>query len=698
MSIKRDITWRIYFCFLLVCAAGLAVLIQVGRIQFVQGGYWKSRQDSLSTKLVSIDAERGNIYSSDGRLLATSLPSFELRWDLKADYLTNEILKSKIDSLAEGLEEIFGEKSAQDWKTQIMKAKAKGDRYFLLNREVDFITMDRVKNLPLFRNGSLKAGLIVIQKNKRINPYNSLALRTIGYVRTQDLQPIGIEAKFDSMLRGMKGQRLEQKISGGIWKPIRSDNEVEPLNGRDIITTIDISIQDVAENALQKTLIRNKADHGCVVVMDVSTGAIKAIANLGKTEDDSYSEIFNYAIGEAKEPGSTFKLASMIALFEDGYKKISDTVDVERGKKKYFNQLMQDAEQHNHTNVTVKTAFAISSNVGISKMVYQNYFKNPEKYLAHLHNLHLDQITGIEIPGEAKPYIKNTKDPLWSGVSLPWMSVGYELRITPLQTLTLYNAVANGGKMMQPYLVSEIQEYGKPILSFAPKVLNEKICSDQTLAAVKILLEAVVHEGTGKNIENKFYSIAGKTGTAQIADEKFKYGEAYQSSFVGYFPADKPKYSCIVVVNNPTNGIYYGALVAAPVFREIADNIYSSDSSRIENTPVWFAQHSNVPFIKPGNSPDLNSIVEWMNLVHDNALLSAWTKPISDSTGIRFQPVEISTDKIPDVRGMGLRDALYILESVGYSVNVRGTGKVKFQTQPEFREPGQQKLITLILG
>jgi len=433
--------------------------------------------------------------------------------------------------------------------------------------------------------------------------------------------------------------------------------------------------------------------------MEVKTGAIKAIANLGKNEAGNYIEKFNYAVGEVREPGSTFKTASMLALLQDGYVKLSDTIDTEHGRKSYFGQIMQDAEQHPESRVTVKTCFAISSNVGVSKLIYQNYNKQPEKYLQHLRDLQLDKPIGLEIPGEAIPYIKNTKDKHWSKVSLPWMSVGYELNISPLRLITLYNAIANNGVMMKPYLVSSIQEFGKPVKEFHPQVLIPKICSDTALEGLREILKDVVDEGTAKNIRSKYYSIAGKTGTAQIADDNRGFAKkVYQASFYGYFPADEPLYTICVVINNPTNGAYYGSQVAAPVFKEIADNIFSTnlDIHPAEDTTVT---PPSLPVVKTGFRPDLLLLLKSFQVPYLPSEDGTWLTSAPDDNLIRLTDKKVTQrdGMVPNVVGMGLRDALFLLENSGLSVTVNGIGTVKSQSLPagaKFQK-GQNIIINL---
>ncbi|MBA3648093.1 MAG: transpeptidase family protein [Chitinophagales bacterium] len=698
MGTKRDISWRIglsYFCLLLLSAA---ILWKVFYIQNVAGKYYRALADSVTTKYLPVLAERGNIYSADGRLLATSLPAFDIRMDLKADGLSKDIFRKNIDSLSLCLSKLFGDKSYLEYKKQLVSARSRGDRYFLLKRSVKYNQLQSLRSFPIFRLGQFKGGLITVQQSKREYPLKELANRTIGYMRDVSVKPVGLEGTFNGDLTGVYGKRLVQKVSGGQFIPINDENEIDPQNGKDVITTLDVDLQDAAEKALERTLIANNADHGCAVVMEVKTGAIKAIANLGRESNGYYIEDYNYAVGESHEPGSTFKLASMIALLEDGYINIKDTVDLESGIHQYWNQTMRDAEHHNLRRVTIESAFEHSSNVGISKLVYQYYNGNPEKYLQHLRDLGLNKKLNIEIPGEQQPYIKNTEDKTFTRYSLPWMSVGYELKVSPLQLLTLYNAVANKGIMMKPYLVQQIQEYGQPVKSFEPQVINQKICSDNTLNSLRILLQSVVDSGTARNIKTIDYSIAGKTGTAQIADDKHGYHQRiYQSSFVGYFPADHPLYSCIVVVNAPSKGIYYGALVAAPVFKELSDKIYATDldiNPGIRNIPIT----TGTPAVKAGFQTDIQQVSQSIGLSGSAGPGKGDLFEASVNMDALISKNKIrSTPQVPDVRGMGLRDAIYLLENCGLHVNINGTGAVYTQSlnPGTLAEKGKEITITL---
>lgn len=681
MTIRNDILWRIYMAFFAIALLGGAVLFQAFRIQVVEGRDWTALADSLTTDYRTIPAERGNIFSSDGRLLATSLPFFEIRFDAVTPSLTDEVFYAGVDSLAICMEHHFSEHDRSYYKQKLINARKQGNRYLLIQRKVTYPELQEIKEWPIFRQGQYKGGLIVEQSNKREIPFGMLAHRTIGYVRTgPGSQSVGLEERFDEYLEGQDGKRLMQRISGGAWVPINDENEIEPRNGRDLQTTIDLNIQDVAENALLKALKKHDAKHGSVVLMEVGTGKIKAIANLGKMPDGSYWEHYNYAIGAATEPGSTFKLATMMALLEDDLVSLDDSINIGYGEVRFYGETMRDAEPHNYGKVSVARAFELSSNVGITLLANKNYKDDPQRYVDRLREFHLDQPVGIEIKGEANPLIKSPGDQGWSRISVPWMSVGYEVTLTPLQLLSFYNAVANDGRLMKPYLAESILEYGKLVKRFEPEVIESSICSEETVSKLQGLLEGVVERGTARGIHTDQYKIAGKTGTAQIAQGDQGYGSrVYQASFVGYFPADNPQYSCIVTVHAPSNGVYYGGSVAAPVFREIADKIYANKLQL--QKPGVLAEHGGVPTNSvAGFQADFQDIYSDLAIPGDHADGEPWIQVQQHADSLDLKPISLAKNLVPNVTGMGLRDAIFLLENRGIEVEVDGYGKVRRQS------------------
>lgn len=681
MTIRNDILWRIYLAFFALLLVAVGILFQAFRIQVVQGEQWTSMADSLTTQLQRVQARRGNVLSSDGRLLATSLPYFELRFDAMVPALDDATFYGKVDSLAGCMARMFRNNGADYYKQKLINARKQGNRYLLIARDVTYPQLQKIQEWPIFRKGRYEGGLIIEKTNERDKPFGLLAHRTIGYVRTgPGAQSVGLEASFNAYLKGTDGRRLVQRASGGVWIPLQTNNEIEPVDGADLITTIDVNIQDVAEAALLKALEKHEANHGTAVVMEVKTGQIKAIANLGRIGDNGYWEKYNYAIGEATEPGSTMKAATMMALLEDGLVNPSDSIDIGYGETFFHGQRMQDAKLHNLGKVTVQRAFELSSNVGISKLAYRHYAQRPEVFIQHLKSFHLHEKTGIEISGEGQPVINNPGDPGWSMISIPWMSVGYEVRVTPLQMLTFYNAIANGGKMMKPYLVQSINRYGQPIKHYSPRVVDEAICSEATIKQLQAMLVGVVDSGTAHyRVYNPQYKIAGKTGTAQIAQGSSGYAKVYQSSFVGYFPADAPRYSIIVVVTAPSRGIYYGGSVAGPVFREISDKIYANEVKwqQEQRQPVMA---DYVPAHQSGYAQDFLTIYQSLGLSVPATWEEPWAYTIRDKDSVNINELALKDDRVPNVRGMGLRDALYVLENRGLHVEVRGIGKVYYQS------------------
>ncbi|MGZ4082307.1 MAG: penicillin-binding protein, partial [Bacteroidia bacterium] len=565
--------------------------------------------------------------------------------------------------------------------------------------------LQTLKTFPIFKRGK-RGGLVTLQTNRRERPFQMLAARTIGY--SKDKVKIGMEGAFDSILRGISGKRLMQKIAGDVWRPINDENELEPKDGNDLYTTIDINIQDVAENALMKALVKNQASHGCAVLMEVKTGAIKAIANLSKSKGDStsYNESLNYAIGYATEPGSTFKLASLLAVMDEYDVSLQEKVTVGNGEVTYYNKTIKDAHPPKNPVLNVQEIFETSSNVGVSKLITKYYSKNPQQYVDKIKSFHLNKKLGLSIPGEGQPLIKDVKDKDWSGVSLPQMSYGYETLITPLQTLSLYNAVANDGKMVKPHFVREIKSNGVTIKKYDTEVLVDQIVKKETIKKAKQMLEGVVQNGSGKGLNITAFRVGGKTGTAQIA-KNGSYGtvgqHSYQASFVGYFPAENPLYTCIVIINSPSNGIYYGGLVAGPVFKEIAEKVYSS----------------SVDFIQPiNNKKDLLTKTPEVIVTKSNELggiAKAFSLPVSKTDSDRYvaqnrkdtlkitlteNSIETQLKKgvMPNLTGLSAKDALYLLENHGMYVRIVGFGSVKKQSIEAGQKIGKGNKITLTLS
>ncbi len=678
---KKDILWRIYLVYFVTAIFALLIVGKVIYIQVVEGDQWREVAHNATIRYANIDAARGDIRADDGRLLATSIPVYEIRMDLSAKVVPDEVFFGGLDSLAWSLSSLFRDRSAARYRTELLQARKEQERFFLVKRNVSYNQLTQVRQFPIFRRGRYAGGLVVSARTRREMPYKTLAARTIGYEREGVY--VGLEGAYRQFLEGSEGKRLMQRTSGGNWMPINDENEIRPKNGMDLITTINVRMQDFTETALKKQLKKYGADYGTAVVMEVATGKIKAISNLSVNERGVYEESFNFAVGESTEPGSTFKLASMMAVLEDGLAKPDQIVDAGNGTIRYADRIMRDARQGGHGTITLHEAFALSSNVGISKTIYDAYKDSPERFIGRLKSMGLDKPLGLEITGEGLPQIKSVDSPTWSKVSLPWISIGYEVTLTPLQILSLYNAVANNGKMMRPMFVEEIRHTGKTVKRFTPAILNRSVASASTLNMVRAMLIEVVESGTASNINTPVYQIAGKTGTAQVAQTRHGYrsesGITYQASFAGYFPAEAPLYSCIVVVHNPRGYIYTGSHVAAPVFREIADKIFATQM----NFPDSESQApllASLPSFRNGNLDDLRDIYSTFDCRLIDESESEWGGAIVRSDTVSLNDKPHIENLVPDVVGMGLRDALYLLENAGLNVRFTGRGTVRRQS------------------
>jgi len=698
MNIRANILLRVYLAFGLIVLFALAVLLRLGDVQFIQGEKWRAKADSLSTKEFEIEAARGNIYSNDGSLLATSVPEYELRMDMIAGGIEkDELFYAKVDSLAMKLSAFFKNKSASEYARFLKKARQEKSRSLLIKKNVSYQDLKIVKQFPLFNIGR-HGGLIATQKNKRILPFKDLAKRTIGYVNENVKNVVGLEGAYGDYINGESGKRMMQRVSGGFWVPINSDAEIAPKDGADVISTIDINMQDLAQSALEKQLKKSKAHHGAVIIMEVETGEIRAVANFTQVAEGEYKEQFNYAIAGNQDPGSTFKLASYMALLED---KIVDTNTlVETGNYHIPGTKITIKDSHGSIGtVTVKRAFEQSSNAAVAELVDRAYHGDQSRFTNHLYDWHLNERMVLQIPGEAQPVVKSPKNKSWhKSITLPQMAYGYEMQLTPLKMLSFYNAVANNGKYISPIFVKEIRRLGNPIAQFKARVIKEKICSDVTLSKIKNMLEGVVTEGSGKAIVyNPLYEIAGKTGTAQVANNNEGYKDKkYQASFVGYFPAKKPKYSMIVVINDP-KGEYYGALVSGPVFREIADRIYAGDVQMYANVKQNAIGNTVAPEAKAGQSKATKKVYNAFGIKALYAAKSEYFNSVDTSNGIAYQENEPVKGIMPNVKGMGLKDAMFLIGNAGLKARVKGSGKVTNQSLQPGSKIGKGLMVELEL-
>jgi cell division protein FtsI (penicillin-binding protein 3) len=634
-------------------------------------------------KTSEMPANRGDILTNDGRLLASSVPFYTIYMDTRSSGMSSSTWLGGINGLSAGLAQVLGVRSAAGWKSAITEARRKGDRYFLIQRKVDYETLKKLKELPIFREGQFKGGMVAQADNRRILPNSDLAARTIGYLNLgSEGNEVGVEGAFDKELAGKNGVAVKQRLTGGDWIIVDGPNSVESHDGNDVVTTLDLDLQDVATYALRNQLRKNDADHGCAILMEVTTGNIKAIANLGLQDDGDYHESYNYAIGESTEPGSTFKLPSLMAAIEDGVIDTSDIVDTGSGTVKYYDHIIRDTKEHGR--LTVNQVFEESSNVGTSKLIYEHYKNNPKDFVNRLYAMRLNKTLDIQLKGEGEPLIRYPGDKLWSGLTLPMMSHGYEVLLTPLQILTFYNAVANDGKMMRPLFVTAIMRNGSVIKSYEPEVIINSIASRSTIRKAKKMMEGVVERGTATNLRNPNYKIAGKTGTAQIARDKYGYKtggrKSYSASFVGYFPAENPLYSCIVVVNSPSNGVYFGNVVAGTVFKEISDKVYATRFFRDYKPENKEDIKPSAPDVGNGFRADINDVLKNLDVRYRRTADDDWVATHESGDTVRLTGVKIQQGLVPDVRGMSLRDAIYLLENTGLRVHHSGKGRVLRQS------------------
>ena len=664
---EKNILTRLYIVAGFLFLFAIAVLVKLVSIQMVEGDKYRKLAMDRTEKMFTIAPKRGNLYSDDGSLLATSVSRYTIRFD--AETVGKRDFEDNVKPLSEALAKLLGNSSSH-YQQLLRKAKVNKNRYALIARNLDYSDYVAVKQFPLFNKGPYKGGLIIEQKIVREHPLGKIAERSVGYERVDEdgyYTRVGLEGAFGQYLRGVEGKRLKQKIAKGQWKPIGWDNIVEPKDGYDVVSTIDINIQDIAHHALLGQLEKYNAEHGCVIVMETKTGEVKAISNLGRTSEGKYYERLNYAIGESHEPGSTFKLMSMVVALEDKVIDTNTVIDTEKGTFKVYNRTVRDSKHGGYGKISAAKAFEVSSNTAFAKIINNNYKDNPEKFVNRLMNMNLHRELGLPINGEGTPVIRYPGDKGWSGVSLAWMSHGYEVSLTPLQTLTFYNAIANDGEMLKPRLIKAVKEWDKTILKFEKEVINPSICSKETAHKVQQLLKDVVEKkhGTGHGLYSPNFSMAGKTGTTQ-KNYVSKDPEVmkYISTFAGYFPADDPKYSCIVVIHEPDKSVgYYGADVSGPVFKSVAQKIYAS-------------------------SP----------LVDEVDVNDAETKNLEEDYQRYFAASNKKYNEVPNVEGMSGMDAVSILENLGIQVEVKGNGKVKKQSIAKGTDLKKVNKIILVLS
>lgn len=698
MEDNKQIMLKSYVMYILVA---IAMLIVIGRVIAIQYGDVAPRpivsdSDTLGempTRVDSIQPMRGRILSDDGSDLVTSIPIYKLHMDVTV--VKEELWSDELDSLAWNLAQVFPKMNEQEWKGELLKARSDKNKYFPLQNNVRYDVLQEVREFPILKRGQFKGGFIEEKESKRQMPYGLLAKRTLGSSQREGAMDVGLEGAFDEYLSGEYGLIAKHYVSNG-WKPVSGDYLKEPVPGADIVTSIDIDIQDVAENELKKQLEAQEALYGSVVLMEVETGFVKAIANLKRAGDGEYYESYNHAVGLKTDPGSTFKLATLMALLEDGKVAITDSVNAV-GKYEFYGESFVDSNPWGYGKITVQRAFEVSSNV-FSKIANRAYYDNEQKFVDRLKSFGLGDTLGLDIAGEPKPTLKNVGEDGWSGITLPWMSIGYEVEITPIQTLAFYNAVANNGELVKPQFVTEVRRDGKVIEKFDKIVLNEQICSEQTVENLKICLEGVVERGTGENLESTNFKIAGKTGTAKLANGALGYSNHYQASFAGYFPANDPKYSCIVVIAGPTKQIY-GAQVSGTVFASIANKVYSSSLQYHPNYNGMPLDEESLPLVKAGSATETIVALNKMRIKHPNNVAHSGYVMAQNRDGeVLLTTQDIDKTKVPNVSGMPLNDAVYLLENMGMKVRATGSGKVLGQSVPAGTKITDGETIKLVLG
>tara|TARA_Y100000385_G_scaffold291457_1_gene369582 strand:- start:12238 stop:14250 length:2013 start_codon:yes stop_codon:yes gene_type:complete len=669
LSTEKSIMNKLYFASGVLFIFALLVIYKLITIQFVQGAEYRGLAEQRTVRDIKIPSNRGNVYSVGGSLLATSVPKYDIRIDLVTPSVKN--YEGFIEALCDSLAGFYEGSSSSDFKRKLRSARQNKNRYFLLASNLGYSQYLRFRDFPLLRLGAFKGGLIVEQSTKRDYPLGAMAQRLIGYERFDELgnvTRVGIDGAFgEKYLRGEDGRRRKQKIGKGQWKPIDDFNQIDPQDGYDVYTTIDVNIQDIAHHALLEQLEKYKADHGTVVVMETKTGEIRAISNLGRNKEGLYYERLNYAVGESHEPGSTFKLMALAVALEDKVLDTTSMVDTEKGVLSYYGKKVRDSKKGGYGSISVAKAFEVSSNTGIVKAIYTAYADNPEQFVDGLYRMNLQDSLGLPLIGEGRsiipdPRIKNGR---WNGIALQWMSYGYGVSFTPLQTLTFYNAIANDGVMVRPKFLREIKEIDNSIETFKTEVINPQICSKETVLKLQQLLKNVVSKahGTGHRLYSEKFSMAGKTGTCQ-KDYSNKDQLNYISSFSGYFPAENPKYSCIVVIHEPDESVgYYGADVSGPVFKKIAQKIYT-------------------------DSPLIDKVYD----------LNKKSKAIEANYEQYYTVAQKYKTVMPNLKGMSGMDAVSILENMGFKVKLIGQGNVSKQSIKSGQKIIPQSLITLELS
>lgn len=705
MDRKKELLWRAYLVMFFFVVATAVILFRIFNISFIERDKWRQKGEA-NVQWRTVDADRGNIYAEESNLLSTSLQFFEVRMDMSI--IRKDDFNNGVDSLAIFLSnfdpDFIRKKTAAQWKSDLKSARKKGNKYFFIAKGLDIDAFNKLKKAPILRLGAIRGGLVKSRYGKRMKPFGELASRTIGVDR-DNADRVGLEGYFERFLRGDLDQRLMKRLPNNygekdVWVPVYDPSENDTKQGDDIYTTINIDMQDAVHHELMEAMKKNNAEGGVAILMEVGTGAIKAITNLTKSGDSTYHEMYNQAAGRLSEPGSTIKLATMLAALEDGVTNIDTMVDVNYGLKNFSDRTMHDSEKHGKKFATMAETFELSSNVGVATIANDLYNSRDGRiqWIKRLKQFGLHEPTGIDISGEAIPEIKDpVKDKdKWYGTTIPWMAHGYEMMFTPLQILNFYNAVANDGKMMKPYLVSEIRRGDEIKKKFDPVVLRPQIAKPESIAKAKKMMEGVILKGTAKSLKSEHVTMAGKTGTAKTNYANKSEYARYNASFCGYFPAEDPMYSMIVVVYEPKAGAYYGGAVAGPVFKNVAEKVYALKTKQVRSLSDTAFVSSSLPGSGQGFGKDFNKIFDYLALKYKNKSGEDWVKVNPSETAMQMADRKIKKSLVPDVTGMGARDAVFLLENAGLKVRVEGAGKVMRQSvSPGARINGQHVMIYL---
>lgn len=704
IDVRTDILWRVYAVYSGIVFFALLIIIQIIRIQVVEKDELLRMAEEREIRFRKEVAHRGNVFSKNETLLATSVPVYSIYFDPMA--VKEELFDEDIDKLADSLSSMLKDKSKAQYASHLKKMRSQGKRYVKIANKLSMDKYKRMCKFPIFCKGQNRGGFIVERTYVRTLPYGELAARTIGYTRENETDSIyvGLEGAYNDYLKGTEGIQLVRRINNNFWMPMPDPANTDPVNGDDIYTSIDIEIQDVAENALKKCLIENKAMQGCVIMMDVKSGFVEVMASLRYNEKTSkYEESYNFALRHNVEPGSTFKAVTMLTLLENNPDlSIDDRMYLgTKDFKMFYGRKLQDSHLVTDENgyTTIRNAFEQSSNIAFATMVDETFKSNPDRFIELIYSTKINEPLNLDIKGAANPYIKDTKDKYWSKLSLPWMSIGYEVLLTPMQILTYYNAIANDGVMVKPQFVREIRHNNEVIKTFDTIVINESIASPRTVSNLQELLKGVVVNGTAKNLSKLGFSVAGKTGTAQISQGGGYNKKNYTATFVGYFPAEEPKYSCIIVISDPSTGKYYGSSVSAPVFKELAEKVYATRLGLVNEEEEF----------KPGcetfTKPTMVSYEDFLNYCNqedisfvDNVDNGEWVTVNINDDVTYVSPVELDDNKVPDVKGMNVTDAVCLLEGMGWKVTFGGYGKVKSQSVKAGTELKKGSLINLVLS